>query len=321
MTLITAKYLNHLLADSKSAVVGISGGVDSMVLLHVIATQKSQIKCDIKVIYVDHGINKDSESWGQLVSNYARQFNIPCIITKVSLAGLHNNLEYAARQARYKAFCETGCESLILAHHANDQCESFLLKLFRGSGIKGLKSMSEATACWYDKEITVVRPLLSITRQQIQDYADEYKVPYIMDPSNLDNKYDRNYVRNKIWPVISERFEIADINTIRSIQHLAESWELTATLADIDYNSIVNSDQSLDWLAMKSLGYVRLKNVILRILDKHGVYSFTIGHVEQFAKGILNADMNSRNEMAIRGFLMKKNGKKITFEIVQNSAA
>jgi tRNA(Ile)-lysidine synthase len=269
-------------------------------------------------MHVNHGIHEKSSEWESFVKNVCDAYGIDFLSAKVSLSGLNNNLEYAAREARYKAFCEVGCDAILLAHHANDQFENFLLRLFRGSGIKGLKSMGESTPCWYDKNIDLVRPMLSITRSIIEMYATDNNVQFITDPSNLDSSFDRNYIRNNVYPVISERFEIADVNAIKSIRHLSEAYELTIVLADLDYSKIEVSHNKIDWVQMKQLGLNRLKNVIMRILDKNHVCNFTIGHIEQFANGILNATYDSKNEMTIDKFRIFKHGK---YVFVENRSA
>jgi tRNA(Ile)-lysidine synthase len=321
MDLIDLNQFKQLIDGHTDILLGISGGVDSMVLLEWTAKHKLLFKQTFRAMHVDHGINEDSHVWAETVSARCKELGIHCDVVKVSLDGLGNNVEYAARQARYRAFCSSGADALVLAHHANDQCESFMLKIFRGSGVKGLKAMSQKAPCWFDSSITTIRPMLNITRGQIEDWASSYNVVNIVDPSNKDNRYDRNYIRNEIWPVIQDRFEIADINMIRSIDHLAEAWQLTTELADIDLESITMSDGSLDWIKMKSIGYLRIKNVIMRILDKNNIYGFSINHIEQFSKGLLDADMDSRNELNLRGFSMNKLGKRIRFSWTEKRAA
>jgi len=311
MELIDLIEVKKLLANSKDCLVGVSGGIDSMVLLTWLAQHKDEIGVPFRAMHVDHGIHPDSQSWADMVSSACASLGIPCEIKKVSLEGLGNNLEYAARRARYQAFCESGADTLLVAHHANDQCESFLLKLFRGSGVRGLKAMSKVTPCWYDNNITVIRPMLSVTRSQIESWGERNGVVNIEDPSNKDSRYDRNYIRNQVWPVIQERFDIADINTVRSIDHLAEAWELTTILADKDLQDTAMEDGALDWQKVKDLGHLRIKNMILRILDRDGVYGFSVNHVEQFARGLASADMDSRTELRLRGFSMYKVGKRI----------
>jgi tRNA(Ile)-lysidine synthase len=321
MDIINVDDVARLLDGKKDCLVGVSGGMDSMVLLHWLARHRDLLPVPIRVMHVDHGIHPHSVDWSYHVMATCTILRISCEVKKVNLDGLGNNLEYAARQARYRAFCESGADALILAHHANDQCESFLLKLFRGSGVKGLKAMDTSAPCWYDAKMMILRPMLNVTRDQIEAWAGEHGVVAIEDPSNSDNKYDRNYIRNRIWPVIQERFDIADINTIRSIQHLSEAWELTTMLADQDISSVTMTDGCLEWTKVRDLGYLRIKNMILRVLDLQGVYGFSVNHVEQFARGLLDADFDSRNELSLRGFTMNKIGKRIHVGNNQRKAA
>jgi len=321
MELMDVRSVSDMMNGRKDCLVGVSGGIDSMVLLHWLSMHKHDLPAPIRVMHVDHGIHPDSDSWAYRVMAACAILQISCEVKRVSLDGLGNNLEYAARQARYKAFCESGADTLILAHHANDQCESFLLKLFRGSVVKGLKAMGPVTPCWYDDRMTILRPMLNITRGHIESWAELHGVSGIEDPSNSDVRYDRNYIRNRIWPVIQERFDIADINTVRSIQHLGEAWELTTILADQDIASVTMQDGCLEWTKVRDLGYLRIKNMLLRILDLHGVYGFSVNHVEQFARGLIDADFDSRNEMSLRGFTMNKVGKRIHVCVDQRKVA
>jgi tRNA(Ile)-lysidine synthase len=321
MDLLDIDQVAALLSDSKTCLIGVSGGLDSMSLLHWIAAHKNQLPCNIKAMHVDHGINSSSSQWADFVVNECKKLEIECQVVKVSLDGLGNNLEYAARKARYKAFCESGADSIMLAHHANDQCESFLLKLFRGSGVRGLKSMVSKSACWYDAAITVIRPMLDVTRTQIELWCEEHTIAGVDDPSNLDNKYDRNYIRNCIWPAIMDRFGIADVNTIRSISHLDEAWQLTSALADIDLAAVLLPDGSLDWYKTQELGYLRIKNMLLRLLGREGVYSFSIGQVENFAQGIISANLDNRNQLMVKGLTLNKVGKRIHIDRQDRKAA
>jgi tRNA(Ile)-lysidine synthase len=319
--LMDVRSVSSLMHGKKDCLIGASGGMDSMSMLHWMAKNQGKLPAPVRVMHVDHGIHPSSGDWAQHVMETCRELDIRCEVKSVSLEGLGNNLEYAARRARYKAFCESGADALVLAHHANDQCESFLLKLFRGSGVKGLKAMGASVPCWYDETVTVLRPLLNVTRGRIEAWAEEHGIISVEDPSNSDDRYDRNYIRNRIWPVIQERFDIADINTIRSIQHLGEAWELTVVLADQDIASATMSDGSMEWTKVRDLGYLRIKNMILRILDREGIYGFSINHVEQFSRGIMDADLDSRNELGLRGFSIQKIGKRIHVSSKQQQAA
>ena len=321
MDLLDLTEVKNLLKNSRKCVLGVSGGIDSVCLLHWVAQNKTELPGEICAVHVDHAIHTESNAWAEFVKSQCKQVNIPLTTIKVSLEGLGNNLEYAARKARYEVFCKSGADTIILAHHANDQCETFLLKLFRGSGIRGLKSMQQVSPCWYDSKVTVVRPMLKITKATIELWAEEQGITGILDPSNLDLKYDRNYLRNKIWPDILDRFGVADVNTMRSIQHIEEAWDLTSQLADMDINTVMLSDKSLDWVKVKELGYLRIKNLVLRLLGQEEVYTFSVGQVEQFAKGLLTATLDNRNQLVTKNLMLTKIGKRIVIERVIPVAA
>jgi tRNA(Ile)-lysidine synthase len=321
MDLLNLNEVVKLLEGSTDCLIGVSGGIDSMSLLTWFAQHKDQLPCKIRAMHVDHGINSNSSDWSKFVADTCQELGIDITTVKVSLDGLGNNIENAARKARYKAFCESGADSIVLAHHANDQCENFLLRLFRGSGIRGLKSMVPKITCWYNPNISIIRPMLDVPRTNIELWAEDNHVNSIDDPSNFDTKYDRNYLRNKIWPDILDRFGIADVNTVRSIKHLDEAWQLTTALADIDLATVTLSDGNLDWIKTKDLGYLRIKNLILRLLGQEGVYTFSIGQVEQFAQGLIDADLNNRNQLVTKNLTLNKIGKKIHIERLEKQVA
>lgn len=314
MQLINTEWFESVLKDSKKCLVGVSGGVDSMVLLHWISQNKKYLSCEIEVMHIDHGLNVNSHEWADMVKMTCANIGLSCTVKKVNCNEFGKNIEYAARQARYQAFCETDADTLILAHHMNDQIETFFLKLFRGSGIRGLKSMPMISNCWYDENVSIVRPLLNVSRSTIEAYAVMNDIQYCEDTSNADMKYDRNYIRHAIWPIISARFDIADININKSIDLLGEAWELTTALAENDLAVASIQTGVLDWTTIKDLGVVRIKNLILHILGKNNVYGYSIGHIEQFSYGLVNATLDSKNELYVKGFKLRKLGKKIFVE-------
>ena len=266
------------------------------------------------MLHVDHQINPESANWAKFVKNFCDQRDIRCTVVEVDITKFGNNVERAARQARYEAFAKQHADMIVLAHHSDDQCETFFLKLFRGSGLKGLRCMNKVGPSWIDPNVTLLRPLLSWNKDRIKNYADDHAIPNIEDLSNNDVRYDRNWIRHELWPVIINRNEIADINLHRSIALINEGWELTQDLAQIDLENCKNPDGSLDWRRVILLSKPRVKNLILHILDQNNVTGFSTHHVEDFVKSLNTADLDSRNELKVKGFVMRKTGKKIVFE-------
>ena len=311
--MLDVKQLNEYLLNRKNLIVGVSGGLDSMVLLHSLWSYRNKIKHPFTVVHVDHQLSTESYNWAQFVKNWCDENKVNFILKKVSLEGLGNNLEFAARKARYAAFVETGADAVILAHHADDQIETMFMKLLRGSGLKGLKGMSETVPCWYDNNVLIVRPLLSKTRYQLAQYADENEIDYVTDQSNSDLKYDRNWIRHSLWPTIKQRYEIADINVSRTIKLLSESWQLTQDLAKIDLAFCLDKEGYISWPKLKTLDQVRIKNLILYILDIEGIQNFSANHIERFSQGLSTTTFDGENELRLSDFVITKHGKKITW--------
>jgi tRNA(Ile)-lysidine synthase len=300
------------LANSREILIGVSGGADSMALLHMIAVNRDKLDKDFKVLHVDHQINRDSGTWAKLVQDYCVEINMPCEVIRVDVSKWGNNLEQAARKSRYDAFAQQPHDTILLAHHADDQVETFFLKLFRGSGLKGLRCMSTVSECWFDRSKQVARPLLNMTRAQIEDYVRWHSIPHVVDPSNRDISYDRNWIRHDLVPAILERNEIADINILKSISHQQEAYQLIGELADIDKANCSFPDGTLDWTKLRTLSLSRLKNLIIRICAEHNLIDVSTHHIEDFADGLINADMDSRNEMRLKGLTVTKLGKRVT---------
>jgi tRNA(Ile)-lysidine synthase len=315
MVLEELERIYDLLAPGKDILVGVSGGVDSMVLLDILHRNRKFFRKDFKVLHVNHHISQHSDAWALFVADHCQALGVSYEIADVDVSGYGNNLEHAARQARYAAFAARPADMLVLAHHANDQIETFFLKLFRGSGLKGLRCMKDSGPSWIDPGVRLVRPLLSWSRDQILDYAKRHGVPNIEDESNSDTRLNRNWIRHELWPLISDRNEIADVNILRSISLIEESWNLTQDLAQLDLERCQLTNGDLDWTNMRELSMPRLKNLILHLLDQGNVTGFSTHHVEEFSRSLLNADIDSRNEMRVKGFTMRKLGKKIAYGV------
>lgn len=310
--LVKISDVQELLQDYRKAVIAVSGGADSMMLLHWFAQHRDKFTTDFMVVHVNHNIHAKSAEWMNLVTRACVTHDFPCKVVELSKNQLTGNIEYAARRARYQAFCQQDVDCIITAHHANDQIENFMLRIFRGSGIKGLKAMTTTASCWFDPSKQVVRPLLNVTREQILDYNRHYNIAWHNDPSNLDTSYDRNYIRGVIWPTVLQRFDIADVNTVRSIQHLGEAWDLVNILADQDLEHVRIDNATWSWPRVRALGYLRIKNLLLRVMDLTNQYGYSVGHIENFARGLLAATCDSRNQLSLKTLTIQKLGNKIT---------
>jgi len=295
---------------TRKTVIGVSGGVDSMVLLYIISQNLNKFRCNLSVVTVNHNINANSDAWAEFAAKQCMQMGIPGYTFTVNV-NPNGNLENAAREARYSAFASMEPEAIVLAHHADDQAETVLMKLFRGSGIRGLKGMEKYAPCWHDPKVLLCRPMLELSKREIVTYAKICEIPYVEDPSNRDIKYDRNWIRNDLMPDIKRRNPLALENIVRSAGIVNESLELLRDLARIDLANVARDDGSLDWPKMCCLSHTRLKNLLMHVLEENNINSYSTDHIEDFARGLLNANSDSRNEMRIGNFRLQKHGHRV----------
>ena len=171
-----------------------------MLLLHLMSFLCPE---KVRAIYIDHQLQEQSAKWGDFVLAQCQQLNIPCIVQAVNVAD--GNLENQARSARYQAYEQhiQSNEILLLAHHQQDQAETLLLRLLSGAGIHGLSAMREID---YRENLTIWRPLLNVSHEQICQWVSQLNVQNIQDPTNSDTHYDRAWCREELWSILQSRF-------------------------------------------------------------------------------------------------------------------
>ena len=237
----------------KRIAVALSGGLDSVVLLDTVckaqAKATTQNKNQIYAFHIHHGLQKPADEWLIFCEKLAKKYKIHFDFRLLHLNAeeAQGNIEARARAGRYEALtdlCEEyGIEDLLLAHHQNDQAETVLLQLLRGSGVAGLSGMPASREVATKSSITLWRPLLNQSRQELEAYAKEHKLKWIEDPSNQDTKYRRNAVRKRIIPALEQIQPEALVNMARSAQLLGEAQTLLNRLAQQDGKSILSNDQ------------------------------------------------------------------------------
>ncbi len=252
----------------KPLVIAYSGGVDSQVLLHALAKLKQAtqtthlISQSISVCHVNHGLSENAQQWQAFAKQQCRQVNLPITVCQVNVqVQRQQSLEALAREARYQALQSMSAEPAIIitGHHSDDQAETFLLALKRGSGLKGLSAM--ATEMKLGDHL-LVRPLLNISRAQIVDYAKAHDLTWVEDESNKDTRFDRNFIRNNVMPLLIKRWPSV-VNTInRSSEHCQEGQLLLDELASEDFKCCQHELDSLSVTELSQLSTARFNNLI-----------------------------------------------------------
>ncbi|MXR68287.1 tRNA lysidine(34) synthetase TilS [Shewanella sp. JBTF-M18] len=228
-------------------VLAYSGGVDSEVLAHGLSRYaKQHPEFNYLLVHVHHGLSANAASWQAHCEGRAREYGLPISVKQVTVAsGSRISLEAAAREARYDALRTELApgDILITAHHQDDQLETLMLALKRGLGPKGLAAMGEVQS--FTPDNLLLRPLLTTSRAQIETFAKAVGLSHIEDESNQDSRFDRNFLRNEVLPIITARWPAFAATASRSAQLCAEqqalideqvSLRLPAMLASVPYS-------------------------------------------------------------------------------------
>ena len=245
----------------KSMTVALSGGIDSVLLLHLLHLLQKKHHFTLNAIHVHHGLSKNADKWVKFCEKLCRDLSVHLDVHYVKLPQKKSlGIEGEARQLRYEKLLQSKSDLIVLAHHADDQAETFLLQLIRGAGVKGLSSMAH-----FDHSRRLWRPLLNTTRIDIESYAKKHKFKWIEDESNLNIDFDRNFIRFKVLPILKNRFSHIIKVISRSSAHLAEAQHLLDDLAKIDLENCLKSynyKHKLQVNTLDKLSNTRAKNVL-----------------------------------------------------------
>ena len=288
-SVVKSRYINQI-------IVGYSGGLDSTVLLHIIAELKDRIQStSVLVIHVNHGVNRDSGYWTKHCQSFCDKHNLRLKISHYSLSHVKTNREAAYRQARYDAFSAESSENTLLltAHHQRDQAETVLFNLFRGGGVSGLRGMKALKGFSSGYHL---RPLLSVSHECISEYARHYNLPWIDDPSNQDQNFDRNYIRHNLLPVIEQRWPAAQASILRSAELLGKSEVILNEIAqqDIAHVKAKNSPGVIENLYLSvlckkqfsSLSYQRKCNALMYWLKSYASIIVNSSQIDQIIQDL-----------------------------------
>ncbi|HEY8540037.1 MAG TPA: tRNA lysidine(34) synthetase TilS [Steroidobacteraceae bacterium] len=253
---------------SGDVLVALSGGLDSTVLLHALAPSYRS-RHNVRVVHVHHGLHSDAERWEAECARQAQALGLEFVTRRVRVPdNPPEGLESAARRARYDVLREMlrPKEALLTAHHADDQLETVLLALMRGSGVEGLAAMPRCQpfgAGWH------VRPLLEWTRDEIEEWARARGLNWSHDPSNDSTRFDRNYLRAHIVPGLRARWPSAAHSVVRSAAHLGDAAQLLEEIAARDFAD-ASHGPCLRVAALERLSSARRRNLLRYWLRAYG---------------------------------------------------
>ena len=255
-----------------------SGGLDSTVLLHLLAQLRdahrraggASTRWQLRAVHVHHHLQPDADRWAKRCRAECRALRVPFTLRHVRIpAGGGVSLEAAARESRYAVLAELlkPNELLVTAHHENDQFETMLLQWMRGAGLAGLAAMPDVTRFARGWQL---RPLLTVDRPALEAWAQTAGLAWDEDPSNRDLRFDRNFLRHEITARLRARWPSAAAVAARSARHLADALELLQTLGESDLLA-VGVDGSIDLAALASLSAARQRHVVRCWIARRGL--------------------------------------------------
>lgn len=233
-------------------VVAYSGGRDSHVLLHALWQQRlSNPTLQLSAIHIHHGLQREAKNWVLHCQKVCQNYDIPLEIIHLQLEiPLGESLENIARQQRYAAFASKiqNHEILLTAHTVDDQAETFMLQLLRGSGPLGLAGIAPLKSLGKGR---LARPLLEVSRQRIATYADQHQLSWIEDPTNADHRFRRNFLRHRIFPILHEVDPGFVASIARSSRHCAKGQQLLNEYLQADLETVLDGSNTLNISKLK----------------------------------------------------------------------
>ena len=259
-----------LLIKNQTIAVALSGGKDSVCLLHLLLSSKEKTGIFVKAVNVEHGIRgaqslDDTEFCKKLCADLG--VDLKCYTVNVPEYAGKNGVseETAARILRYECFDNAliggFCDKIATAHHMADSVETILFNLFRGSAVKGVCGISKTA-----NDGKIIRPLLSVSRAEIDSYTEKNNLPFVTDESNFDDNYSRNFIRNNLLPLIKQNFPFAEQNMFRFSSILREENEFLDKLA----RGLINGNEVIINADNKDENDVLFRRACLIVMKKSG---------------------------------------------------
>lgn len=277
--------------------IGLSGGMDSVALLHALVRYRAKFSGSLKLIalHIHHGLNPQANDWANFCRQLCADWQVEFHCQHVKIKKKNLGIEAAARQARYTAFAKIiGKGNILLAHHAHDQMETLLINILRGGGLRALVAMPQERV---SGSLNILRPLLHITRSEIEDYIKQNNLSHIHDTSNDNTQFLRNWVRHNLLPHIAQRVPSIEQNLLQSIAVLQDELTIINNRLDEIWQNIYHGN----FLARQSLQLLNLaeqKAILLKFCREKQLGTPIQNNLNYFVS-YLNENPNKTNSWSL----------------------
>lgn len=297
-------FLERRIFPTARLCLGYSGGLDSSVLLHVLAGLRQDMDFQLEAVHVHHGLSPHADAWAEGCARTCAALQVLLTVRHVQVAGKGRGLEAAAREARYAAYARQHADFIVLAHHLDDQVETFFLRLLRGAGVEGLAAMP-AERLLSEGTQRLLRPLLKVERAALRQYATTHALAHCEDESNFDLGRTRNFLRHDWLPALEGRFPAYRRTVARASEHLRDSSELLADLADLDAARVAGPE-GLDRDRLAALGPARARNLLRHWLAGEGASVPGAARMQDLLRQTLESRPDASPAQALGGRVLRQ---------------
>lgn len=298
------QFVTKYLHPQSRIVVAVSGGVDSCVLLHLCSMHFAP--SSLLAVHINHQLQENADEMENFCYEYAKKLGISFVSQRLEVGINHSNLESRARTLRYQAFSKiiSQHDVLLTAHHADDQVESVFLNLLRGSGIAGIRGIAKYVNQF---NLHCLRPLLAISRHEILEYANTNKIEWVEDPSNIDQSFNRNYIRQSIFPLLKKRWPEVEESFSKVTQNAREAQNCLDDLASLDLKNCVEVSlfspfSVLNIAKVNQLNQARKKNLLRYWVAQQGNHYLHFFDFDRIFNAINNPSGRSGKQYQYHGF-------------------
>ena len=280
---------------------GLSGGLDSVTLLSILLELAPALKFSLRAVHVNHGISPNAARWAEFCGGLCTRLGVPLQLESVDISPhRHLGLEGAARRSRHEAFARVDADFVLLAQHSDDQAETLLLRLLRGAGLRGLAAMS-ALRSIPGMRARLLRPLLAVSRAEIETHARLRGLEWVEDESNADTIRRRNFLRSDVFPLLERQFPGARATVARAAAHLAEARELLDEMARADFERCAGAE-GVNVADLRGLGEARAKNLLRYWCETKNIEPLSAARTGELLRQLSESRPDARIGLAVPGW-------------------